>query len=546
MTNNHRKTLHDFAVIVVPERDDVAVAKQWIPSGTTLVWEEESTEIILRADVPTGHRFAIRSVPANEWVRQYGQPFARSKGLEPGDRVDDTTVDSDFPEVEPSELTLRTPALPQWEGPQPSFEGFHRADGNVGIRNWVLVVPVSMCAAHEASQIALRAEMQGPYSREAYPNVDGVVALPHDGGCGCPYPRANETAPGAFVATLRILGQHIRHPNVGAALMIELGCEKTSLAAFDKYADGQALSEFYGKPVHRLSIQSCGGTAATIEKGMALIPELLEAANATSRKAAPARKLALGLECGGSDAFSGLTANPALGHASDLLVSAGGRSIIAEVPEFFGAAHLFAERAVDHETAQAIYNQIEDFKAYAARVGHTLLENPSPGNKEGGLLNIAIKSLGAMAKSGTAPVQGALPYGGWVWEQDAPGVYLLNTPGYDQISVPGLVGAGCQVVCFTTGRGTGIGNAIAPVIKISTNTELYQRMTGDIDVNAGRILDADGLNPPDGLNPNERTLPALGRDIFNEILTVASGKRTRAEINGHREFALWNVEGLWL
>jgi altronate hydrolase len=534
MTHNNRMTLHDVAVIVVPKQDDVAVAKQLIASGTTLMWDEENTEITLRTDIPTGHRFAIRRVPAGKWIHQYGQPFARSRGLEPGDRVDDTTADSDFPEVGPSELTLRTPKVPEWEGAKPSFEGFHRADGNVGIRNWVLVVPVSMCAAHEASQIALRAEMQGSYSREAYPNVDGVVALPHDGGCGCPYPRANETVPGAFVATLRILGQHIRHPNVGAALMIELGCEKTSLAAFDKYADGQALSKFYGKPVRRLSIQSCGGTAATIEKGLALIPELLKAADATSRQPAPTSALALGLECGGSDAFSGLTANPALGHASDLLVSTGGRSVIAEVPEFFGAAHLFAERAVDHKTAQAIYQQIEDFKVYAARVGHTLLENPSPGNKAGGLLNIAIKSLGAMAKSGTAPVQGALPYGGWVWEHNTPGVYLLNTPGYDQLSVPGLVGAGCQVVCFTTGRGTGIGNAIAPVIKISTNSALYKRMTGDIDVNAGRILD------------NERTLPALGRDIFDEILAVASGKRTRAEINGHREFALWNVEGLWL
>ncbi len=526
--------LHEVAVIVHPDQDHVAVAKQLIPTGTTLRWEETDTEITVRADVPTGHRFAIRSVPAGEWVLQYGQPFARSKGLELGDRVDDTTVNSDIPEVGPSQLTLRTPTVPAWEGPLPTFEGFHRTDGNVGIRNWVLVVPVSMCAAHEASQIALRAEMQGPYSRDAYPNVDGVVALPHDGGCGCPYPKAGETTPGTFVATLRILGQHIRHPNVGAVLMIELGCEKTSLAAFDQYAGGQDLSDVYGKPVRRLSIQACGGTAETIARGLALMPELLKAADATSRASAPASDLALGLECGGSDAFSGLTANPALGHASDLLVSAGGRSVIAEVPEFFGAAHLFAERAVDRETAQAIYTLIEDFKTYAGRSGHTLLENPSPGNKAGGLLNIAIKSLGAMAKSGTAPVQGALPYGGWVWEHSKPGVYLLNTPGYDQLSVPGLVGAGCQVVCFTTGRGTGIGNAIAPVIKISTNSALYRRMMGDIDVNAGRILD------------NERTLPALGRDIFDEILAAASGKHTRAEINGHREFALWNVEGLWL
>ena len=534
MNQDDRKNLREYAVIVAPQRDNVAVAKQLIPSGTTLLWEEKDIEITIQADVPSGHRFALRNVPAGAWVRQYGQPFARSQGLEPGDPVNDTTVDSDVPEVGPAELTLRTPTILDWEGPEPEFEGFHRSDGHVGIRNWILIVPVSMCAAHEATQIALRAEMGGLYSREIYPNVDGVVALPHDGGCGCPYPRAEEATPGAFVSTLRILGQHIRHPNVGAALMIELGCEKTSLAAFDDYADGQTPSEFYGKPVHTLSIQSCGGTAATIEEGLARIPALLKAANATTRQPAPASSLALGLECGGSDAFSGLTANPALGHASDLLIAAGGRSVIAEVPEFFGAVHLFAERAVDGETARAIYDLIEQFKAYAGRSGHTLVENPSPGNKAGGLLNITIKSLGAMAKSGTAPVQGALPYGGWVWDREGPGVYVLNTPGYDQLSVPGLVGAGCQVVCFTTGRGTGIGNAIAPVIKISTNSALYRRMRGDMDVNAGRILDS------------ERTLPALGREIFDEVLAVASGTRTRAEINGHREFALWNVEGLWL
>jgi altronate hydrolase len=532
--------LQDWAVIVNPDRDDVAVAKVFIPTQTTLIVEgplrgaEAGETITIRADIAPGHRFAIRSVPPGAWVRQYGHPFARSKGLEPGDPVSDATVVSEVPQVSAGEIEMQSPRLPAWEGPYPSFEGFHRSDGQVGTRNWVLIVPVSMCAAHEASQIALQAELRGIYTREQTPNVDGVVAIPHDGGCGCPNAHKDATIPGTYEATLRMLAQHVRHPNVSAAILIELGCEKTNHAAFDSYFGTQDLGRLYGKPVQRLSIQGLGGTRATVERGLALLPDLLAAANRTQRAPAPASALALGLECGGSDAFSGITANPALGEASDLLVRAGGRSVIGEVPEFFGAAHLFAARAANRQLAAGIFEMLERYGAYAARAGHSMTENPSPGNREGGLLNITIKSLGALAKGGSAPVQGALNYGEWVWDRKDPGVYLLNTPGYDQLSVPGLVGAGCQVVCFTTGRGTGIGNAIAPVIKISSNTPLYTRMQADMDVNAGAIL-TEGIS-----------LPEMGRIIFGQVLRAASGEETKAEGNGHREFALWNIEGLWL
>jgi altronate hydrolase len=523
--------LDSVAVVVDPDRDDVAVAKDPIRAQTVLTTGDQ--QITLRAEIPPGHRFAIRPVPPGNWIRQYGQPFARSKGLEPGDPVNDLTADSEVPEVGPDELALQTPVLPPWEGDLPTFAGFHRADGNVGVRNWVLIVPASMCAAHEARQIAQRAEA-AIYAREAYPNVDGVTAITHDGGCACPDPTVATKGPGAFEATLRMLAQHIRHPNVGGAILVELGCEKTNLNAFDTYFGTTDLSTLYGKPVHRLSIQQLGGTQATIEAGLALMPELLAAANATGRRPAPLSKLALGLECGGSDAFSGLTANPALGQASDLLVRAGGRSVIGEVPEFFGAAHLFAARAAGHEIAADVYAALEWYRAYAARSGHTMEENPSPGNKEGGLLNITIKSLGAQAKSGKGPVRGVLNYSEWVWDHAGAGVYLVNTPGYDQLSVPGIIGAGCQLLCFTTGRGTGIGNAIAPVIKLSSNTTLYKRLHADIDIDAGAVL-TEGLS-----------LPEMGRRIFDEILAVASGRPTKAELNGHREFALWNVEGLWL
>ena len=354
-SNPHK--LRDLAVIVDPEHDHVAVAKQLIPAQTILTWENHRL-LTVKAETPPGHRFAIRSVPAGEWVRQYGQPFARSKGLVPGDPVTDATVISEVPETEVEDLVLQTPQLPPWEGRLPTFAGFHRTDGNVGVRNWVLIVPASMCAAHEAQQIAQLAEASKLYTRAAYPNVDGVTAIIHEGGCACPDNTVETKGPGALEATLRMLGQYIQHPNVGAAMIIELGCEKTNLKAFDTYFGTSDLSSLYGKPVRRLTIQELGGTPATIDKGLALLPELLAAANETARRPAPVSKLALGLECGGSDAFSGLTANPALGQASDLLVRAGGRSVIGEVPEFFGAAQLFAARAVNREVAADVFKHL--------------------------------------------------------------------------------------------------------------------------------------------------------------------------------------------
>jgi altronate hydrolase len=523
------KDLSQLAIIVDPERDNVAIAKSLIPADTTVFWQ--GREIAVRADIPPGHRFAFYPVPTGEWVRQYGQPFARSRGLTPGDPVDDTTVDSVTPPVDANNLILQTPLLPPWDGPLPTFEGFHRPDGLVGTRNWILVVPTSMCSSHEASQIALLAEATGIYTPERYPNVDGVTAISHTGGCGCAYPLEGAPTRGTMENTLRILAQHIRHPNVGAVLMIELGCEKASFATFDAYF-GEDLGARYGKPVLRLTIQEIGGTQATIERGLALLPDLLAAANTTARRPVPLSVLSLGLECGGSDAFSGLSANPALGHASDLLVRAGGRSIISEVPEFSGAEHLFAQRAVNRQVAADVFAMVARYREYAALRGHTLEDNPSPGNKAGGLLNITIKSLGSQAKSGSASVQGVMEYGDWVWERDGAGVYMLNTPGYDPPSVTGLVGAGCQIVCFTTGRGSVFGNAIAPVIKIGTNDALYARMSANIDVNAGAIIRGDA------------TLPDVGRTIFDEIVAVASGKRTKAELSGHREFMVWNNEGL--
>lgn len=551
MTTNTRP-ISDLAVIVNPESDHVAVAKENLVAGTIL-WLPGSEAICLSAEIPAGHRFAIRPVPAGEWVRQYGQPFAISRGLQPGDPVNDMTVESAIPQVDPESITISPPELPPWQGTLPVFYGFHRSDGRVGTRNWILIVPTSNCSSHEAASIALQAELSGIYSREQYPNVDGVTAIPHTRGCGCP-----DMAPAGLGAakinsivetTMHLLGEYIRHPNVGGAIIIELGCEKTNLSAFNRFILGQEAAQVptgrvkavrpvelgiqFGKPVLSLSVQACGGTRATIQRGLQLLPGLLEEANRTARSPAPLSALAVGLECGGSDAFSGLTANPALGYASDLLVRAGGSAVISEIPEFFGAEHLFAARAINQDVARRVFEMMERYRRYAARAGRTMSENPSPGNKEGGLLNITIKSLGAMAKAGTSPLQGVIDYGEPYWKTGKTGLFLMYGPGYDPESVPAMVASGCQMVCFTTGRGTGLGNAIAPVLKISSNSNMGRRMSDDMDINAGEVLEGVAL-------------PDMGRRIFDEILAIASGKWARAEVNGHREFTIWSEEGITL
>ncbi len=480
--------LEDLAIVVDPERDDVAVARDTIAAGITI----KSTafgQIGIRSAIMAGHRFALRAVPAGVWVKQYGQPFARSKGIVTGDSIDSTTVVNEVPHVDAESVEIVTPELPAWEGDRPSFMGFRRADGRVGVRNWVLIVPTSMCSSHEASTIALRAEAAGIWSREKYPNVDGVTAIPHTRGCGCPdyEPTAagdERKLVGVVEGSMRMLGRYIEHPNVGAVLVIELGCEKTNVNAVGKYValgegsglgvqgsgkklevrsekregplsvvggplsvglgeassltdngplttdhgqlttdngqrttDNEQLATLFGKPVMTMSVQSAGGTAGTIKRGLELLPQLLAEANRAVRVKCDVRELCIGLKCGGSDAFSGLSANPALGAASDLLIRAGGRSIITEIPEFFGAEHLFAARARDRRVAREIYAAMERFRAYVARVGGSMAENPSPGNREGGLMNITIKSLGALAKSGRAAVEGVLDYGQSVWER---------------------------------------------------------------------------------------------------------------------------------
>lgn len=528
----------DGAIWVQPPGDNVAIATRFLPGGTII--HMDGFPVHLSEDIPRGHRFAIRDVAEGEYLTQYQQPFARSAGIRCGERVKSDNTSPLGSEIEAMRTERSLSPLPPWIGDKPNFLGFLRPDGNAGVRNWVLVIPTSMCASHEARMIAETAEANGIYSPEQFVNVDGVTSIPHTQGCGCLDMREEMVGfnpISAIEATLWTLLRYAAHPNVGAVLLVELGCEKTSVENFLQLAGCRTgtikeLAETLGKPVEAINIQTCGGTKSTIRAGLECVEKLLPLANLATRQPISIERLGVGLKCGASDAFSGLSANPALGEASDLLIRAGGRSVITEIPEFFGAAHLIAFRAISDPVEKQIWLFMERYREYLARFGGSFEDNPSKGNRAAGLMNIVIKSLGAISKAGKAPVMGVLEPSDSVWDQPQSGLYLLYGPGYDQKSTPALVSAGCQLVVFTTGRGTGIGNAIAPVIKIASNSELAQRMPDDIDLNAGEILSG------------RDTHAKMGKELFECILAVASGQRVKAEHNHHREFAIWSEEQL--
>jgi altronate hydrolase len=510
------------AIIVDVERDNVALAVSPIAPGryTTARGELEVVE-----PVAPGQRIALGDVPAGSFLVQYGCPFALSRGISRGCRVDPDRVEPGIPRVDPETIDLPRAGMP---APLPNdaalpthFSGYRRPDGRVGTRNFILVIPTSMCSSHESKLIADDAERRF-WSREKFPNVDGVRAIPHDKGCGCP--------DGSVVDhTMNVLAAYLAHPNVGGALVIELGCEKTNLAAFTRHLGGTGGSH---KPVVQIGVQQMGGTGGTVREGLKRVAELLPLANETARTDVPVSELVLGMKCGGSDAFSGVSANPALGVASDLLVARGGTSILTEVPELFGAEPILYRRARSPQVWQQLRDALNWYERYTARFGASPTENPSPGNKEGGLTNIAIKSLGAVAKSGFAPIDGVIQY---AHAPSAHGLYVMQGPGYDQYSTPGLVAAGANIVAFTTGRGTTIGNAIAPVFKIASNTKIFEQMRDDLDVNAGTVLDGT------------ESVAEVGRRIFIEMVRIASGEKPAlAEEWRHTEFQIWSEDAIAL
>ena len=513
--------ISDYAIIV-DKKDNVAVVKQEPVPGTQIEMPDGRVLTITGAVTP-GHRFATRAIAAGEYVLQYGQPIGTSLGIDEGEPISHANMANEVPVVRDLPDDLHTPPPDYFSVEERgTFMGFRRPDGRVGTRNYVLLVPTSMCASHESLQVSMMAEFM-LYSREKYPNVDGVVAIPHNKGCGC--------SDGSNIEVLmRTLSNYADHPNVGGVIMMELGCEKTNLSVVEEYLNkrGRELK----KPLARIGIQEVGGTQQAIAQGLKEVEAMLPEINRTAREEVPTSELVLGVKCGGSDGFSGLSANPSLGRAADLLIRSGGTVLITEVPEFFGAEHILANRAKDAETGRAVYRMVDWYKDFAARFGAALGENPSPGNVKGGLLNITIKSLGAIAKAGTTRVEGVTDY---AQPPAGRGLFLMQGPGYDQESTPGLVAAGATVVVFTTGRGTTIGNAIAPVIKLASNTPIFQRMGQDLDLSAGGVIDGT------------ETIDEVGAEVFAHIKRVASGEvPAKAEISKHREFQVWAEQAISL
>jgi len=506
--------LSEYAIVVDP-RDNVAVVKRETYSDLNVILSD-GRKLRLLGAVPPGHRFATRDIPEGTFVLQFGQPIGTSLGIKAGEQITHENMSNEVPIVRDLPESLHTSPpdyLPDAE--RATFMGFRRPDGRVGTRNHVLIVPTSMCASHEAQQISMMAEFI-LYNRQKYPNVDGVVAIPHNKGCGC--------QDGSTIdVMLRTLSNYADHPNVGGVILIDLGCEKTNLSEVEKYLLKREKS--FDKPVAKIGIQEVGGTQAAIELGLKEVERMLPELNGITREEVSVSELVLGVKCGGSDGFSGISANPSLGRAADLLVRSGGTVLLTEVPEFCGAEHILANRARDTETGRAVYRMVDWYKEYASKFGAVLNNNPSPGNIAGGLLNITIKSLGAIAKAGTTRIEDVIEYAETATSH---GLNLMQGPGYDQESTPGLVAAGATVVVFTTGRGTTIGNAIAPVIKLASNTPVFERMSRDLDLSAGGVIDGT------------ETIDEVGQRVFEQVRRVASGEiQALAEEHKHREFQFW-------
>lgn len=517
MADTHTTTspaISDYAIIVNPD-DNVAVVKNETYTGLVLLLPGGLTVTVKQA-VPPGHRFALNDIPAGDYVRQYGQPIGTSLGIEKGEWVTHENMSDDVPVVRDLAEDIHNPA-PDYFSPleTETFMGFRRADGRVGTRNFVLIVPTSMCASHEATQISMMSEFMH-YSREKFPNVDGVVAIPHNKGCGC---QDGST----LDVMMRTLSNYADHPNVGGVILIDLGCEKTNLSFVEKYLTKREKP--IQKPIFKIGIQDVGGTQAAIEIGLKEVEKMLPVVNECLRDEFPISELVLGVKCGSSDGFSGISANPSLGYASDLLVRSGGTVLLTEVPEMCGAEHILASRAKDSATGRKIYAMVDWYKEYASKFGAVLNQNPSTGNKAGGLLNITIKSLGAIVKAGTTRIEDCIEY---AETPKVRGINLMQGPGYDQESTPGLVASGATVVVFTTGNGTTIGNAIAPVIKLASNNRVFEKMSHDIDISAGNVI------------TGTESISDVGTRLFEHIRQVASGEiQAKAEILKHREFQFW-------
>jgi altronate hydrolase len=487
--------------------DDVVIARQQLVSGTALLDEK----VTVSGLVPPGHKVATRAIRAGEPVKRYNQIIGFAKrAIAPGEHVHlHNLAMGEFAR----DYAFGVDAKPTRFVDSPAtFEGIVRNDGRVATRNYVGILSTVNCSATVAHGIA------DAFKGEAlarFPGVDGVVALTHGSGCGM-------DVNGESMRVLRrTIGGYARHANFAGVLIVGLGCEANQISALlgaEQLQEGPLLKTF--------SIQDTGGTAKTIARGVEMVKEMLAHADRVERRPVPASHLVLGLQCGGSDGYSGITANPALGAAVDLLVRHGGTAILSETPEIYGAEHLLTRRAVSREVGEKLVERIKWWEDYTARNKGEMNNNPSPGNKAGGLTTILEKSLGAVAKGGTTNLVAVYEYAEPV---TAKGFVYMDTPGYDPVSATGQVAGGANMICFTTGRGSAYGCAPSPSLKLATNTALWNRQEEDIDINCGEIVDGTS------------TVEAMGERFFRMILDTASGKKTKSELHGYgqNEFVPW-------
>ncbi|MBL6852499.1 MAG: altronate dehydratase [Alphaproteobacteria bacterium] len=487
--------------------DNVVVAARRVPAGTRLASEGVTT----RENIPSGHKIATEAVAEGAPVRKYGQVIGvATADIAPGAHVH-------LQNLAMSELRQDAGSNAAWVKKQParSFQGYRRASGKTGVRNYIGVLTSVNCSATVARHIADAAERSGLL--RGFENVDGIVPITHASGCGM------AGSGEGFEILKRTLWGTAANANFGAVLLVGLGCETMQIDRLKQeygIADGDAFQSY--------TIQDVGGTRKAINEGLARLKAILPMANAARRAETPASELVLGLQCGGSDAWSGVTSNPALGNVSDRLAALGATVILSETPEIYGAEHLLYARARAPEVSAKLRERLDWWEHYTRINGAEMNNNPSPGNKAGGLTTILEKSLGAVAKSGTAPLNEVVEYAAPIRER---GLIFMDSPGFDPASATGQVASGATMIAFTTGRGSAYGCKPSPSIKLASNSDIYERMKDDIDVDCGPIARGDA------------TVEEKGEEIFDYLLAVASGKRSKSEELGYggAEFVPWQV-----
>jgi len=501
------------ALIRLHPKDNVLIAREALTLGATV--NADGATIKVRAQVPAGHKIAARKIAANEIVLKYDTPIGvATRDIEPGEHVHSHNIAlADFQH----QHDFCRDAVPVQYVPveqRASFMGIVRADGRVATRNFIGIMSSVNCSSTAIRRIA---DWFTPERLAAYPNVDGVVAFAQTTGCGMSTPSLH------FDVLRRTLAGYATHPNLAGVLIVGLGCERNQVA--DLVAS-QGLEK--SDTLHTLVMQEEGGTRATIEAGVAAIQAMLPRANAIKREPVSASHIKIGLECGGSDGFSGITANPALGAAMDILVRHGGTAILSETPEIHGVEHMLTRRAVSAEVGQKLLDRIAWWEEYTRGQNGQFNGVVAPGNQAGGLANIFEKSLGSAMKGGSTPLQQVYEYAEQITE---PGFVFMDSPGYDPCAVTGQIASGANIICFTTGRGSMFGSKPSPTIKLATNTPMFTRLEEDMDINCGKIL--DGLVD----------VQQMGQEIFEHILRTASGEKSKSELLnlGDNEFVPWHL-----